>query len=650
MSLKIWLPLNGNYQNKGLSFVKYKDNYSPTYVEGKIGKCLNGTVSISMDAPEAIKSTSYTIAMWIKSNPTNTTSSVWWKIAQLTYADGTSNSVYTASEGRYKIEYNPEYNVYCNSQEWNHIAYVVEATKISGYVNGKLYGSTSCTNPERLLSTFTVGGNANTFINDVRLYDHCLSLKEIEEISKGLCLHYTLNNKGYGQENLVAGSATFDGWTISNGWVKSIDTDGSTYIKFNRTGATANNWVRAIPQLKLNPNDYPEGITVSFDFKVTDLNVLNHKCIISLQIYNADGTRIGWNEPNNTSFTNYDKITNGEWVRIARHFTQNDLFRIGQTGYTTADVSYTMLSFQLVQNGEIFIKKVKAEAGNVMTSWSPHSTDSFYSLTEFDASGFNNNGIKTGGILTSVIDTSRFSTCYEFTRINSANAQSNCAMIVNDNFYFPSEFTISYWAYDYGVTGLHPNNFCSYFGYGTSAGHSSDGIHNYDARIVLNTCSFGDTTKIRTLSTTMTYPKNTWIHVAITFDGINLKLYNDGVLKGTSSTGLTTKEDILRSSGALYIGADQAGGLWRGVSGRMSDFRIYATPFSEIDIKKLYNTPAAIDNDGNLYSLEFNMDETSNFKIKKTGVIHSKDFEEVPDLKQTQIKENTVIAKQFYEY
>jgi hypothetical protein len=57
-----------------------------------------------------------------------------------------------------------------------------------------------------------------------------------------------------------------------------------------------------------------------------------------------------------------------------------------------------------------------------MTSWSPHSTDSFYSLTEFDASGFNNNGIKTGGILTSVIDTSRFSTCYEFTRINSANA------------------------------------------------------------------------------------------------------------------------------------------------------------------------------------------------------------------------------------
>jgi hypothetical protein len=123
----------------------------------------------------------------------------------------------------------------------------VEATKISGYVNGKLYGSTSCTNPERLLSTFTVGGNANTFINDVRLYDHCLSPKEIEEISKGLCLHYTLNNRGYGQENLVAGSATFDGWTISNGWVKSIDTDGSTYIKFNRTGATANNWVRAIP-------------------------------------------------------------------------------------------------------------------------------------------------------------------------------------------------------------------------------------------------------------------------------------------------------------------------------------------------------------------------------------------------------------------
>ena len=38
------------------------------------------------------------------------------------------------------------------------------------------------------------GTYLNGFLNDVRIYDHCLSDKEVEEISKGLVLHYKLDD------------------------------------------------------------------------------------------------------------------------------------------------------------------------------------------------------------------------------------------------------------------------------------------------------------------------------------------------------------------------------------------------------------------------------------------------------------------------
>jgi hypothetical protein len=33
------------------------------------------------------------------------------------------------------------------------------------------------------------------YLNDVRIYDHCLSPKEVKEISKGLVLHYKMDDK-----------------------------------------------------------------------------------------------------------------------------------------------------------------------------------------------------------------------------------------------------------------------------------------------------------------------------------------------------------------------------------------------------------------------------------------------------------------------
>ena len=170
-------------------------------------------------------------------------------------------------------------------------------------------------------------------------------------------------------ENLVGNSYNFNGWWCESGWTSSIDSsDGFTVYSFSRTGATSNNWDRLIPTLKVDPNDYPNGITVSLDIKTPDISAVNFKCIGSLQTYQASGSRVGWVEP----LWDLSKVINDKWTRISYTFSQA-LLKTNFTSGTT--LSYTQFSFQLVQNGNISIKKIKIESGSKATTWCPNPAD-----------------------------------------------------------------------------------------------------------------------------------------------------------------------------------------------------------------------------------------------------------------------------------
>jgi hypothetical protein len=66
----------------------------------------------------------------------------------------------------------------------------------------------------------------NGDICDVRIYDHALSIKEIQELSKGLMLHYTFNDIGSeSTTNLITG-LTQGGQTTLNSTLKTITTSG----------------------------------------------------------------------------------------------------------------------------------------------------------------------------------------------------------------------------------------------------------------------------------------------------------------------------------------------------------------------------------------------------------------------------------------
>jgi hypothetical protein len=47
------------------------------------------------------------------------------------------------------------------------------------------------------------------YLNDVRIYNHCLSPKEVKEISKGLVLHYPMNNCNIEANNLLNNASSY---------------------------------------------------------------------------------------------------------------------------------------------------------------------------------------------------------------------------------------------------------------------------------------------------------------------------------------------------------------------------------------------------------------------------------------------------------
>ena len=217
MSLRVWLPLNGTLENKGLSDINL--NFSPTYITGgKIGnKCLASQLGW-FEIPDMAGKKQMSFAYWVKIN--TATSTNWLDTFSWYSTDGSNNyrnrqEFYTNST-RTNIWYKASSANSTNSSfvntigEWNHYVFTIDYDKGEAcfYINGEITG----TKRANIDTTSYIKGTGSAFllrengldshINDFRLYDHILSPFEVKQISQGLILHYPLNNNGFGQENL----------------------------------------------------------------------------------------------------------------------------------------------------------------------------------------------------------------------------------------------------------------------------------------------------------------------------------------------------------------------------------------------------------------------------------------------------------------
>lgn len=605
MSLRVWLPLCGNLNNNGLEDLTVSNNGATVDNNGKLGKCYAFSGSDQyLEFNKALGpyyNNDFSYAVWLK--PMEAKRGI---IISEYSATGSGNVTFELNASlKLRIYWNGSPDIYTTDSiptgKWTHVAIVKTAEQIKFYVNGTLnythnqsggFSVRTSTAKIRVGDDYRSGTTVDYkgSMNDLRIYDHALSVKEVKELAKGLVVHYPLNNNGMGVPNMVDNSLDFTGWTAATGWTKSISDDGSYMYSYSRTGATTNNWQRLIPTLQIDGNNYPNGVTVSLDFYTPDISAVNHKCIGSLQTYQENGTRIGWREPT----WDLSSVKNGKWTRVSAFFAQNYL--IVKNGTPTATYAYTMFSFQLVQNGDISIRKIKIEAGDKTTPYTLSTAD-VNDTTIYDTSGYNQHGT----VLRVV-----------YPNENSIRNQTSTLFTQNDK----SAITLPDFAFenmDYGTLSfwinIHSFKYWSHFIFFANsfnwtgkeydfiiiATKGNSGDTEYDSKeVCLDCCSY---------TNSYTMSRDTWYHVAITWDSVNyvIKRYINGVLHSTNDDSTNKRLDVYRTKhNRHYLGDYENHDNYRGQFD-LSDFRIYATALSADDIKALYNTPISIAKNGTLF-------------------------------------------------
>lgn len=609
MSLQVWLPLNGNVNNQGLSDVTVNGGKIFTATGKLSSTAYNDTQVINIPIASLSGSRTWSFCFWgyVVSSAITTN---WTKIASI--IDGNSdlrievcpqgnysNDIYCYSihnNGGYVITSgamaSPNGSQYYNN--WTHFCITSDGTTITKYLNGVFIGTIPYDGDGVITGTFTLNNSDKIYKQDVRIYDHCLSPKEVAEIAKGLCLHYPLNNIYNCQSNKYS-SPYCDGYmSYIGGFTRTALTDERGYnYKMTYTGTGNNSW----KSLRVPTYSFTVGKTYYYSVKI--------RC----NKWTADTLYLRASRSENDWATRYiavcsTSLADGKWHEYYTYQTVNETYDRSGTTVTSNPVLefYTgaCVTDGFVYDFDFDIKDVQVVESN---EYVPFQQGEWNTNVISDCSGFGNDGIKTGSINWSR-DTSRYSGSYEFNGTDTSiknNSDTWHGGTINDK-------TISCW--------IKPSG---------SACGGAGGIMAESASGTIMSM-YNSVWQFANGSSWVNYNNGgitvgEWSHHACTIkDGV-IKIYKNGSLISTNTN--TSILTTLSSSNYVAVGCDFPGGD-EYFNGLISDFRIYSTALSDSDILELYNTPINIDNKGNLYAYEFIEEDKNNFS--KQGMVKNSEF------------------------
>lgn len=577
MSLQVWLPLNGDLHNQGLSSTTFSGTAAyKSY--GKLGGqslSLQNRITCSTPALNGVQF--FSIAFWcrIEDNPDSTAN--WMDVIGFTdqKSDNSANGQFrfetgylSDSEGGIHWHDNDiyaiimgsnKYNTAAQRNEWHHIVVTVANNSVKSYYDGALQNTqTTSLNKGHLTGSWWLGQSTTRgCIQDVRIYDHALSPKEVEEISKGLVLHYPLNNNGLGNTNLALNTFyEMHPYTIPSHYARITNNASTDFFNLS------------------------VGDTYTCRAKIT----AGEKDIcLRIEFYTDSNTR--------TSIF-------GNWIAA------------GTTGYSTITSTLTaeQRNYSLMQiclhsgvdtSTSGMYGELKLEKGSIATPWCPNNINT---NIIYDTSGYCNNGTIVGDI-TTITPSPRYNCCIEHL--------DSCADYIYReylSFLGDSGFTFSCWINPTSYSRTTNNVTAVEKQFILSQGRDTitSGTNNTRGAslIIYNGkpqffCGNGSLYSNTTISI------GEWAHVVGVWTGTQKKIYVNGILKNSANdTGI----DWIEAQNSLVIGKmayyKNSTSSFHPFVGKISDVRIYATALTDNQIKELYNTSMQIDSSGNVFARE----------------------------------------------
>ena len=578
MALQVWLPLTKNLSNQGLNNMTFSiDDGSNIILDnnGKIGACYsrstkqtsgrivsNSTINLSKDI---------SMACWaLVSDCVGDTAN--GLISNHSHANntGVGITVKQVSTSDYRISCNTgtgSDRTYCTyygttniKGAWHHLAltYSKSAKQLILYVDGNTEYTLNNYVNSSIADYIIIFDWSTTFsgtyyrpaskLNDVRIYDHCLSPKEVKEIAKGLVLHYPLNDAYVeGTTNLVT-SITKGGQTTVNGYeVTTSGVSKDTYFTLNLS----------------------EKIVAGNTYTISCRNNFDTGLYWDFPIGSQANQTLTWRiTPGYSSYTFVANSGNSYWDK-------NTCFMDDLSGTArNAGKSFKMWDWQIE-------KKDHA---------TPFVIGTRNETTVYDCSGYQNNGTIFRA-LNCIGNSPRYKISTHFTSSIPSRIMlpSDMSCLSGNN-----EQTLSCWVRSSGLgSGMTLSGLIS-LGYGNTLFLDA----SYYGYRIDNGSSLG------VVGANQNPHDGNWHLVTATYKSGVASIYIDGILKNSVSRTFSNR---YINNGGNCIGTEVNNSPVYNLNGDISDIRMYATALSADDIKELYNTSAYILDNGTL--LTYNLEE-----------------------------------------
>ena len=508
---------------------------------------------------------------------------------------------------------------------WYHLVLTYNGSTAKLYLNGVLESSKAITGfgKSYLVSNFLgIGASAsgtqtpssnmfNGKMNDIRFYDHVLSIKEIKELYKSCIVHYNFNvddgttvydSSGHGNDAVIENESLEEAYLQNSGTTQYIDTEW--YPDFSKNFEVEIECTLTDSAKRYCPiSSYSCTNNVSFEINASNKARywVNSDIIISDNSLSTTAK--------NTLVFGYNNgvctlITNGTKKTVSRTFSGTSV----KTALLFVDQSKRYSTF----NTPIKIHRCRIkENGVIIKDFTPAiDQNDVYCMYEKVVGKYHYNG-GTGVFTSNALN----STNYRFNpSIGKMYYHFNGTNLVYSKNVVPLLPTMTYNIW------IRPTTMKGQFFLDHRSSSATNGVQPMYAYANGTIQTYSNTSPSGGTGSGVYFAKDTWSMITIVLTGGNCLRYKDGVLVEQLTCGVT------ETANPIAVGCRCTKATGTRLEGDVADLKVYTTALSANDILELYHNKATIaDNGSFLCNTIIESDANS---LKETSVMEVVDLNE----------------------